>query len=57
MKSPDVPSQTGGVTPPENNRSLKVKHFVPMVKMPKMPTFPRDGTERPCPTPTKEPKK
>jgi hypothetical protein len=56
MKSPDVPSQLG-VTPPENNRSMKVKHFTPLVKMPKMKQFPRDGTERPCPTPAKEPKK
>lgn len=51
---PSFPSQLTE-NPPEKNPNMNKKHFVPMVKLPKMPQFPRDGTERPKPsTPAKE---
>ena len=50
-KFPQFPSQLNE-TPPEQNAGMsKSKHFVPMVKMPSLKKFPRDGTERPCSTP------
>jgi hypothetical protein len=53
MKTPQFPSQQNE-TPPAQNPKMNKKHFVPMQKMPAMPKFPRDGTERPCPAPSKK---